>query len=196
MNGDRGGDKNALLPHKKKILIVDDDQLLLGTYSSVFRTNGFDVETASDGETALKMLQGDSALPDIVFTGIKMPGMEGFELIEKMRADPRLAKIPVAVSSHRGLDEDKKRSESLGVADFIIQGFTTPAEVARRVNVILGIDKKFKISIAPDRFSASQLIETLNRQSGAPCRIAPGEEVVLELEATSEPDKFRIRIVC
>ena len=196
MNTEAGSGGGAPPSRKKKILIVDDDQLLLGTYSSVFRMNGFDVEVASDGETAFKMLQESQSLPDIVFTGIKMPGMDGFALIEKMRDDPRLAKISTAVSSHRGLDEDKKRSESLGVSDFIIQGFTTPAEVARRINVILGVNKKFKIFVAPDRFSAGQLIEALNRQSGASCQIAPGEEVVLELEATSEPDKFRVRIIC
>ena len=180
---------------KQKILIVDDDQLLLGTYAAVFRADGFDVRAVSNGEEAFRALsEGD--IPDIVFTGIIMPKMGGFELIEKMRADPRFAKIPIAVSSHRGAAEDKIRAEKLGVSDFIVQGFTTPREVVRRIELVLGVSRKFRIAVSLDRFSAPALIEILNRNQASPCVSAPGEEIVLELEGTPEPDKFHVRIIC
>lgn len=182
-------------PKKQKILIVDDDQLLLGTYAAVFRADGFDVRAVSNGEEAFTALsEGD--IPDIVFTGIMMPKMGGFELIEKMRADPRFVKIPVVISSHRGAADDKIRAEKLGVSDFIVQGFTTPREVVRRVDLMLGVSRKFRIAVSPDRFSAALLVETLTKGKEAPCVPAPGEEIILELEGTPEPDKFRVRIIC
>ena len=115
--------------------------------------------------------------------------MGGFELIEKMRADPRFAKIPVVISSHRGISEDKDRAEKLGVSDFIVQGFTTPREVVRRIELMLGVSRKFRIAVSLDRFSAPALIEILNRNQALPCVSAPGEEIVLELEGT--PELFR-----
>ena len=180
---------------KKKILIVDDDKLLLGTYSSVFQAHGFEVVTAENGEDALRILQ-KGTIPDIVFTGIMMPKMGGFELIEKMRADPKLVTIPIAVSSHRGLAEDKARAQALGISAFIVRGFTTPQEIVRQMEILLGLNRKFKISIAPDRFSGAALVEFLNKQSAHQCPIAPGEEVILEFEATQEAGVFRVRIVC
>ena len=189
------GGGGAPSPKKRKILIVDDDQLLLGTYASVLRAEDFDVLVASNGEEALGMLR-EPSLPDIIFTGIVMPKMGGFELVEKLRADPRLSKILVVFSSHRGLAEDKARASALGVSDFIIQGFTTPQEVVRRMRLLLGLNRKFKISISPDRFSAKNLVEILEKLGHTDCVNAPGEEIVLELEATAESDKFKVRIVC
>ena len=180
---------------KRRILIVDDDELLLGTYASVFRAQDFDVRVAANGEEALGVLR-ESPLPDILFTGIVMPKMGGFELVEKVRADPRLAKIRVVFSSHRGLLEDKERAEALGVSDFIIQGFTTPQEVVRRMQLLLGLNRKFRISVSPDRFAAKDLVEMLQKLGHTECPSAPGEEIILELEATAESDKFKVRIVC
>jgi CheY-like chemotaxis protein len=192
----QGGLQSPPSLKKRKILIADDDQLLLGTYAAVFHEKGFDVEAVQGAEDALKCLEEGTAPPDIVFTGIKMGVMGGFELIEKMRADPRFAKIPVAISSHRGLQEDKARADALGVVDFIIQGFTTPREVVRRLELALGVDLKFKIAVHSERFSAHQLIEVLNKIQSSSCKLIPGEEILLELEATPEPGKFLIRIIC
>lgn len=180
---------------QQKILIVDDDQLLLGTYAAVFRADGFEVCVASNGEEAFAALS-EGKIPDIVFTGIMMPKMGGFELIEKIRADSRFAKIPVVISSHRGISDDKERAAKLGVSDFIIQGFTTPREVVRRIDLMLGVSKKFRIAVSPDRFSAALLVETLTKGKETPCVPAPGEEIILELEGTPEPEKFRVRIIC
>jgi len=191
----RGKDALSLPQKKQKILIVDDDQLLLGTYAAVFRADGFDVHAVSNGEEAFAALSGEE-IPDVLFTGIMMPKMGGFELVEKMRADPRFAKIHVVISSHRGISEDKERAEKLGVSDFIVQGFTTPREVVRRIELMLGVSRKFRIAVSLDRFSAPALIEILNRNQALPCVSAPGEEIVLELEGTPEPDKFHVRIIC
>src|SRR3989344_9373182 len=145
----------------KKILIVDDEEFLLGIYAKNFRDEGFEVLTAHDGQAAWDIINAGNIV-DIIFTGITMPRMTGFELIAKMQADPKLAKIPVAINSHRGRSEDEKLARQMGVDDFIVQGATTPAEAVRRIKLLLGLQKSFKIAILTERFDGRALINTLN----------------------------------
>ncbi|KKS74772.1 hypothetical protein A2567_01830 [Candidatus Azambacteria bacterium RIFOXYD1_FULL_42_11] len=176
-----------------KILIVDDDEFLQGVYTKNFRDEGFEVLTARDGEEAWEIISGGN-VPDVVFTGIIMPKMTGFELIAKMQADPKLAKIPVAINSHRGRSEDEKLARQMGVDDFIVQGATTPAEAVRRIKLLLGLQKSFKIAILTERFDGRALINTLNKQRGFHHEIKEGE-VGLELQAEPELNKFKVRII-
>lgn len=179
----------------KRILIVDDDELLLGIYAKNFRDEGFEVSIAHDGEEAWEIISGGN-IPDIVFTGIIMPRMTGFELIAKMQADSDLAKIPVAINSHRGRPEDEKMAKEMGVDDFIIQGFTTPAEIVRRIKLLLGIQNVYRIAIIPDKNDTRALIDFLNKQQGMACDPAGGKEIFLELEPKMEKGEFKVNIKC
>ena len=181
--------------NNKKILIVDDDDFLLGVYAKNFRDEGFEVLTAHDGEEAWEIISGGN-VPDVVFTGIVMPRMTGFELIAKMQADSNLAKIPVAVNSHRGRPEDEKLAKQMAVDDFIIQGLTTPAETVRRIKLLLGIQNVYKIAIVPDKNDAQVLINFLNKQQGATCDSTGGKEIFLEIEPEIEKGEFKIKISC
>jgi len=179
----------------KKILIVDDDDFLLGVYAKNFRDEGFEVLTAHDGEEAWETITGGN-IPDVVFTGIVMPRMTGFELIAKMQADPNLAKIPVAISSHRGRPEDEELAKQMAVDDFIIQGLTTPVEAVRRVKLLLGIQNVYKVAIVPDKKDAPALINFLNKQQSATCDPVGGKEIFLEIEPEIEKGEFKIKISC
>lgn len=181
--------------NNKKILIVDDDDFLLGIYAKNFRDEGFEVLTAHDGEEAWDMINAGN-IPDVVFTGITMPRMTGFELIAKMQADSNLAKIPVAINSHRGRPEDEKLAKQMAVDDFIIQGLTTPVEVVRRVKLLLGIQNVYKVAIIPNKNDAPALINFLNKQQGANCDPIDGKEIFLEIEQGTEKGEFKIKISC
>jgi len=181
--------------NNKKILIVDDDDFLLGIYAKNFRDEGFEVLTAHDGEEAWEIISGGN-VPDVVFTGIVMPRVNGFELIAKMQADPNLAKIPVAINSHRGRPEDEKLAKQMAVDDFIIQGLTTPVEVVRRVKSLVGILNVYKIAIFPDKNDARALIDFFNKQQGATCDPMGDKEIFLEIGQGTEKDEFKIKISC
>lgn len=181
--------------NKKIILVVDDDDLLRGIYEAVFTEEGFRVLSAKDGQEAWEVLE-NGAIPDIVFTGVKMPRMDGFELIAKLRADPRFPALPVAISSHRGLPEDEEKARSLGVKEFIVQGTTPPREVVKRVKILLGLKSDFRIAMVPDRHDGRGLISFLNHLQGTACLPAAHEDTVLELEALPEKGAFTIRIRC
>ena len=179
----------------KKILIVDDDEFLLGIYAKNFKDEGFDVSIARDGEEAWGMISGGN-VPDIVFTGIVMPRMTGFELIAKMQADSNLAKIPVAINSHRGRPEDKIFAQEMAVDDFIIQGFTTPAEVIRRIKMLLGIQNIYKIAIAADKYDGQIFVNLLNKQQSTICDPTNGKEIFLEIKPKTEKGEFKINVKC
>lgn len=180
---------------KKKILIVDDDEFLLGIYAKNFQDGEFEVLTAHDGQEAWDIISGGN-IPDIVFTGILMPRMTGFELIAKMQADSNLAKIPVAINSHRGRLEDEKLAKQMAVDDFIVQGLTTPAEIVRRIKLLLGIQNIYKVAIIPNKGDAHTLINFLNKQQDATCDPMGGKEIFLEIEPKLEKDEFKIKISC
>ena len=179
----------------KKILIVDDDEFLLGVYAKNFRDERFEVLTAHDGEEALEIINAGN-IPDVIFTGITMPKMTGFELVAKLQADEKLAQIPVAINSHRGRLEDEKLAHQMGADDFIIQGVTTPAETVRRIKLLVGIFNVYKIAIVPDQHDGVALINFFNKQQGTNCNPTGDKETFLDLEPKMEKGEFKIKISC
>ncbi len=191
--------KSAATAEKKKILVVDDDATLLDIYTAVFREANFEVVVARDGLEAMQILQGvkkEAYLPDVVFTGINMPNMSGFELIGAMKKDARFAKIPVAISSHRGLQEHENAARDLGVKDFIVQGFTPPLEVVRRMRALTGLETKFNVKILPKKEDGKAFIQLLKTQQGESCPADIAEEAKIEIEAGQETGTFKIKLIC
>ena len=82
----------------KKILIVDDEADFVASLAELLEEEGYIVETANDGREALSRLAGAS-LPSVVILDLIMPIMGGVEVFSAMRADPRLASIPVILST-------------------------------------------------------------------------------------------------
>ena len=118
-----------------KILIIDDDTKTREIYSDVFMRNGFEVLEAEDGADGLEKARANH--PDIIFTGIVMPNMDGITMMRELKNDIDLAQIPVAISSHLGRDEDREQAEELGAREFFIRGFDTPNEVVERIKALI-----------------------------------------------------------
>ncbi len=177
----------------KKVLIADDDELLLGIYAKNLADEGLEVLTAGNGQEAWEIISAGN-VPDLVFTGIIMPGMSGFELIQKIQADPRFSKVITAISSHRGRQEDKELAEKMGVGDFIIQGITTPAEVVVRIKALLGIQDKFKIIFPADKFDGLALAKFLNKIQATNLEPTAEGQIFLEIRK-EEGNKFGVKLI-
>ncbi len=119
----------------KKILVVDDDFSQRDLYFELFRDSGFDVTAANDGQDAWEKIQKDQ--PDLVFTGILMPRMTGFELIEKLRNNHATQSLPVIIFSHLGRNEDRLRARTLSNVDFKIKGYDGPNSILKTVKNLL-----------------------------------------------------------
>lgn len=120
---------------KPKILIVEDDTFLAGIYAGKFEKEGFKVALAQDGEIALKTAKKE--LPDIVLLDILLPKLDGFEVLEQLKADAVLRNIPVILLTNLGQKEDVDRGLKLGAADYLIKAHFMPAETVDKVKKVL-----------------------------------------------------------
>ncbi len=122
---------------KYSILIVDDDKFLSEMYSIKFSERGFVVETASDGPTALSKVEA-GLKPDIFLVDIVMPGMDGFELIQRLKEKNPESKQIIIILSNLGQKEDVEKGLGLGADGYIVKASATPTEVVDKVLEIVG----------------------------------------------------------
>jgi CheY-like chemotaxis protein len=97
------------------ILLVDDEYDLLAAMARQLRAAGYNVNTARDGESALKEASGDSR-PDIVISDVMMPGLNGFQMTRKLKSDPETRSIPVLLMSGKVEPADRYWAEETGAA--------------------------------------------------------------------------------
>jgi CheY-like chemotaxis protein len=88
----------------RRVLLAEDDGALLELLTEYLELQGLEVTAVQSGDAALRALR-EMPLPDLVVLDIRMPGVPGDEVLRRMRADPRLARIPVAAMTGRRRDE-------------------------------------------------------------------------------------------
>ena len=140
-----------------KILVVDDDDSIRETYVHLLKENGFEVLEAKDGVEGLDIATSQSGI-SLIFTGIIMPRMDGFQLIQSLKEYSNTSNIPVIVNSHLGREEDRKKMEELGARDFIVQGITTPADTLKRILQVLN-KGEYNLSINPLELDGQRFAE-------------------------------------
>jgi DNA-binding response OmpR family regulator len=180
---------------KRKILLVDDDIDLRELYADIFRSEGFDVFEASDGIEGLDIASKE--VPDVIFTGIIMPRMDGFAMMESLKKTVMTSNIPVVISSHMGREDDQKKANELGAKDFIIKSYTKPAEVIERINsLFLDAGSMYVLSFDTDANDAPKLAKELNFTSQFQC-FDCGAKMKIKLKLINPRDKvFEARIFC
>lgn len=117
-----------------RILTVDDSASMRALLNHALTTQGFDVAQAEDGEVALEWLALNEV--DVVITDINMPRLDGFGLIEKLRAGSRHRDRPILVLTTESSEEKKARARSAGATGWIVKPFDPEKLVAavRRVS--------------------------------------------------------------
>jgi two-component system, cell cycle response regulator len=123
---------------KQRVLLVDDSRIVRTTVSRLIRKS-FDVREEADGEAGWQAISSDPSIV-VVFSDIQMPKLDGFGLIERMRAsqDPRIKGIPVIVISGDEDDATKKRARAAGANDFITKT-TDGTEILSRIDNLLNL---------------------------------------------------------
>jgi len=92
-----------MLTDMARVLLVDDDPAILRLLEVNFRMEGFDVDAAGHGEEALALAAATP--PDVAILDLMMPGMDGRQLFNRLRADPATASVPVVFLTARGRDD-------------------------------------------------------------------------------------------
>ena len=108
-------------PAALRVLVVDDSTAVRDLIVVNFELEGFEVRSAIDGLEALEVLA--TWLPDVVTLDVMMPRLGGFDTLERIRADERLADLPVVVVSGRAQDADRDRGLALGADAYIGKPF-------------------------------------------------------------------------
>lgn len=114
----------------KKILIVEDDPLLFQLYQEMFKRENVTTINATNGHDAVSQIKTDK--PDLIILDIMLPGgMNGFDILEKIEADPATQPIPVIILTN--LDSEKNVANQIGAKKYLVKVNTTKEELLNTV---------------------------------------------------------------
>jgi len=114
-----------------RILLVEDDLMIGQMYLLGLSSAGYEVTLATDGIEALDKMR--STRPDLVLLDIRLPNMDGLEVLAVVREDAELSRTPVVVLSNFGEQDTIQKARSLGAVDYLNKSSVSPGELARRL---------------------------------------------------------------
>ncbi|MGE0145213.1 MAG: response regulator transcription factor [Planctomycetota bacterium] len=124
---------NPAIP-SAKVLVVDDDPFIARSLAFVLRKAGFDVIEARDGESALETIR--SQHPDLVFLDVMMPKIDGFQVVEQVRADPACDGVRIVLLTARGQEADRLRGQAVGADAYVTKPFS-PTKILEQARALL-----------------------------------------------------------
>lgn len=153
------------------ILIIEDDEIVARTIERSLRSDDFKVSIANSGVEGLKAARNN--LPDLVVLDVIMPGMDGYTVCREMRADIKLADVPILFLTAKIKDEDKITGFNAGADDYLSKPFNID-ELVLRVRAILR--------------RTHRPMQTAAEEASAPSRLTPRVQSILEtLNAEPKP---------
>jgi len=134
---------DILVKSEDTIVIVDDDSLILSMLMYKFEKNGYTVKCFDDGEQALNYIKHHTSI-SLIITDIKMPAMDGYQLLEILRDFPVFANIPIMMVSSMTSEDDIIKAMNLEADDFIKKPFS-PDEIVARANRMIKRSKLYNV---------------------------------------------------
>lgn len=117
-----------------RLLVIDDESGIRSALAQVFEYEGHEVREAEDGHEGIEL--AESFRPDVIFLDVKMPGLDGFEVLERLRKDHRFSSVPVIMLTSMGQEADIVRAFRMGADDYVLKPFS-PTELSARVRRLL-----------------------------------------------------------
>ena len=118
-----------------KVLLVEDDKMILDMYTLKFVQEGYKVVQAENGKDGLAMAKKEN--PDVILLDIILPQMDGFSVLKKLKSDSATKNFPVILLTNLGQDGDVKKGLELGAIDYLIKANYTPSQVVEKVKSLL-----------------------------------------------------------
>lgn len=124
-------------PKKIRVLIIEDDQFLRELSTRKLTQEGFHVDIAIDGNEGLAKIIASK--PDVVLLDIILPGLDGFEILKKIRSheDSSVKNIAIILLSNLGQESDVAKGEKLGADDYLIKANFTIDEIIEKIKSVL-----------------------------------------------------------
>lgn len=127
-----------------KVLLIEDDLILIEMYQKKFENEGFEVSTAYNGEEGLEKMK--SLQPDLVFLDIMMPKLNGLQMLYIVKADENLKKIPIVVLTNVFSDIDTQMFKEAGVAGYLVKSDVNPDQVVEKARQVLSLEKQLGVN--------------------------------------------------
>lgn len=118
-----------------KIVLVEDDPLLIDIYSTKFKESGFEVQVVDRGDAAAARILKEK--PDLVVLDIVLPQQDGWEILKAVKSSDETKDVKVVILSNLGQKEEIEKGMALGAAGYLIKAHHTPSEVVREIKKIL-----------------------------------------------------------
>lgn len=119
----------------QNVLIIEDDPFISDVYILKLESEGYQVDCAADGIIGLEKIRKKKY--DIILLDIIMPNLDGFKVLERIKAAPEYSKIPVVILTNLSQKKDIQKGIELGAVDYIIKTKFTPTEVVKTISKVL-----------------------------------------------------------
>ncbi|MHC5062694.1 MAG: response regulator transcription factor [Planctomycetota bacterium] len=120
---------------ERKVLIIEDEKLIIVSTQMVLEASGFQVESAVNGEEGIASAK--DLRPDLILLDIMMPGIDGWETLTRLKRDPETSDIPVIIFTAREHSRGHQKSAEMGAADYFRKPFE-PDELIELVEKHIG----------------------------------------------------------
>ncbi len=165
-----------------RILITEDDPLMLRMYQKIFTLEHYEVDTATNGEEALEKVRMNK--PTLILLDIMMPKMNGLQTLDKLKANPDTQSIPVVMLTNLAGQQDAEEALLKGAVKYIVKSEHDPKQVVDMVKEVLAGYTRNTVPAAVEQTSAPAPAST-------PAPIVPPvtTELASTPASTDEPEK-------
>jgi len=120
---------------QQKIMVVEDDKFLADLIIQKLRAKGYDVSFVSNGESV--MSEVEKVMPDLILLDILLPGVDGFDVLGKLKSEEKLQNIKVVILSNLQSKENIHQGKTLGAESFLIKSLVDLDEIVTEVEKVL-----------------------------------------------------------
>lgn len=178
---------------KGKIVIIEDEVILIDVLSKKLENEGYDIQSAEDGEKGLEVIKTFN--PDLVLLDIAMPRMNGYEVLASLKESFGIDNMPpVIIISNSGQPVEIDKARDLGAKDFIIKAQFTPEEVLEKVNTVMGNSTNNQIDMkTPGIVEDSQVSSPPNKNPEAKILVVEDDQFLRNLlKIKLEKENFEV----
>ncbi len=156
----------------QKILVIDDDPSAARLVGYILEREGYHVDTVANGLEGIKKVQDEA--PDLVILDVMLPGLDGFEVCYRLRAEPRTAQLPILMLSAKVQEIDKATGLRAGANEYLTKP-ADPEQVLTRVKALLG-----------DKIAARSKVQEVVQEVGKATGLTTGSALSVGFVGSSE----------
>jgi two-component system alkaline phosphatase synthesis response regulator PhoP len=120
---------------KTKVLLVEDDQMILDMYKTRLVADGYEVFTTDKGSEAMSLAK--SKKPNIVLLDVILPEVDGFSILKDLKADSETKSIPVLMLTNLGQESDQSKGKDIGAQGYFVKAQHIPADIISKIEELI-----------------------------------------------------------